>query len=44
MLSEMRGAILLFVTLLVFVIIIGMLALGTIMQPGRWSERPRFVS
>jgi hypothetical protein len=43
MISEVRGAILLFVTFLVFVIIIGLLALGTIMKPGRWSERPRFV-
>ena len=44
MLSEMRGAILLVVTLTVFVIIIGVLALGTVMKPNRWSERPRRVS
>jgi hypothetical protein len=43
MISEVRGAILLFVTFLVFVIIIGLLALGTIMKPQRWSERPRFA-
>jgi hypothetical protein len=44
MLSEMRGAILLVVTLMVFLIIIGILALGTVMKPGRWSERPRSIS
>jgi hypothetical protein len=43
MISEVRGAILLFVTFLVFVIIIGLLALGTIMKPRRWSERPQFA-
>jgi hypothetical protein len=43
MISELRGAILLLVTFIVFVIIIGVLALGTVMRPGRWSERPRVV-
>lgn len=43
MISELRGAILLLVALLFFLIILGMLALGTVMKPGRWSERPRLV-
>ncbi|HSA85264.1 MAG TPA: hypothetical protein VLE46_03715 [Nitrospira sp.] len=43
MMSELRGAVVLLVTLIVFVIIIGVLALGTVMRPGRWSERPRFI-
>lgn len=43
MISELRGAVVLLVTLIVFVIIIGVLALGTVMRPGRWSERPRFI-
>ena len=41
MFSELRGAILLLAALLFFLIIIGMLAVGTIMRPSRWSERPR---
>jgi hypothetical protein len=43
MISELRGAIVLFITFVVFLIIIGVLALGTVIKPGRWSERPRFV-
>jgi hypothetical protein len=43
MISEVRGAILLFVTFVVFVIIIGLLTLGTIMTPRPWSERSRFT-
>ena len=43
MMSELRGAIVLLVTFIVFLIIIGVLALGTVMRPGRWSERPRPV-
>ena len=43
MMSELRGAVVLLVSLIVFVIIIGVLALGTVMRPGRWSERPRFI-
>ena len=39
MISELRGAIVLLVTFIVFLIIIGVLALGTVMKPGRWSER-----
>jgi len=41
MISELRGAILLLVALLFFLIILGMLAVGTIMRPSRWCERPR---
>jgi hypothetical protein len=43
MMNELRGAVVLLVTLIVFVIIIAVLALGTVMRPGRWSERPRFI-
>jgi len=43
MISELRGAVLLFVAFVFFLIIIGMLALGAVMKAGRWSERPRFV-
>jgi len=44
MINELRGAIMLLVTFIVFLIIIGVLALGTVMKPSRWSERPRLVS
>ena len=43
MFSELRGAIVLLVAFIFFLIILGILALGTVMKPGRWSERPRFV-
>jgi len=39
MLSELRGAFFLFVSAVFFLIIIGVLALGMVMRPGRWSER-----
>ena len=42
MMSEMRGAILLLVALIFFLLVIGVLVLGTLMNPDRWSERPRF--
>ena len=41
MISQLRGAILLLAALLFFLVIIGMLAVGTIMRPTRWSERER---
>jgi hypothetical protein len=44
MLAEMRGAFFLFVSLVFFLIIIGLLALGTVMRPSRWSERTRPAS
>lgn len=44
MLAEMRGAFFLFVSLVFFLIIIGVFALGTPMRPVRWSERPRLRS
>lgn len=43
MIGELRGAFLLLLALIFFLIIIGVLALGTVMKPGRWSERPRPV-
>jgi hypothetical protein len=44
MLAEMRGAFFLFVSFVFFMVIIGLLALGTAMRPIRWSERPRPAS
>jgi hypothetical protein len=42
--GELRGAVLLFVAFIFFLIIIGMLVLGSVMRPGRWSERPRVAA
>ena len=42
--GELRGAFLLFVAFVLFLIIIGMLVLGSVMRPGRWSERPRVAA
>jgi hypothetical protein len=42
--GELRGAVLLFVAFVFFLIIIGMLVLGSVMRPGRWSERPRVAA
>ena len=45
MVSELRGALVLFVAFLFFLIIIGVVVLaGSIMRPGRWSERPRLAA
>lgn len=44
MLAEMRGAFFLFVSLVFFLIIIGLLALGTVMSPVRWNERSKPAS
>ena len=44
MFTEMRGAFFLFVSLGLFIAILGMLALGMVMKPGRWIERLRHVS
>ena len=44
MVSELRGAFVLFVALMFFLIIIGVLVLGSVMRPGRWSERPRVAA
>ena len=44
MLTEMRGAFFLFLSFVFFLMIIGLLALGTVMSPLRWSERPKPVS
>jgi hypothetical protein len=44
MVSELRGAALLFVAFVFFLIIIGVLVLGSVMRPGRWSERPRVAA
>jgi hypothetical protein len=41
MLPNLRGAFLLMVTLVLFAGIIAVVAMGTVMRPGRWSDRPR---
>ncbi|WP_173047110.1 hypothetical protein [Nitrospira sp. KM1] len=41
MIAGVRGAFFLMVAFLFFVLIISMFALGTVMRPGRWIERPR---
>lgn len=43
MITELRGLFLLLTVFIFFLIVIGILALGTIMQSGRWSERPRLA-
>jgi hypothetical protein len=40
MIAELRGAFFLLLSLALFLIIIWALALGTMMRPLRWSERP----
>lgn len=44
MLTEMRGACFLFLSLTLFMVIIGVLALGMIMRPVRWIDRLRQAS
>jgi hypothetical protein len=44
MLTELRGGLFLVMSLVFFLFIIAVLTLGTIMRPGRWSERPKSVS
>lgn len=44
MVSELRGGALLFGAFVFFLIIIGVLVLGSVMRPGRWSERPRVAA
>ncbi len=39
MMAELRGLVLLVAALLFFVLILALLALGSIMPPRRWSER-----
>ena len=43
MIGEVRGAFVLLAAFLFFLIIVGMLALGAAMRPGRWGERARLV-
>ena len=44
MTGQLRAALFLLVAFIFFLIIIGVLTLGTLMKPGRWSDRPRLVS
>lgn len=41
MLPNLRGAFFLLVSLMFFACIIAVVAMGTVMRPGRWSDRPR---
>jgi hypothetical protein len=43
MIGEVRGAFVLLAAFIFFLMIIGVLVLGTVLRPGRWSERPRLV-
>ena len=43
MISEIRGAFFLAVSFVFFLMIIGVLVLGMVMRPVRWSERPRIA-
>jgi hypothetical protein len=44
MLTEIRGMIFLFLSLAFFLTIVGLLTVGAVMRPVRWSERPRHAS
>jgi hypothetical protein len=44
MASELRGALLLLAAFLFFILIIGVLVVGSVMRPRRWSERPRLAA
>jgi hypothetical protein len=44
MIAELRSAFFLIVSLAFFLIIIGLFVLGSLMRPGRWSDRPRQAS
>ena len=43
MIAEVRGAFTLAAVLAFFFIVIAVLALGALMKPGRWIERPRIA-
>ena len=44
MLTEMRAAFFLFLSLVLFLIIVGVGAMGMVMRPGRWIDRLRKAS
>jgi hypothetical protein len=44
MLSEFKAACVLLTSFLFFLLILGLLALGSVMRPNRWSERTRPAS
>lgn len=41
MITNLRGAFFVMLSLAFFMVIIGVLALGMVMRPSRWNERPR---
>lgn len=44
MLPNLRGAFFLLVSLVLFASIIAVVAMGAVMKPGRWCERPRLLT
>jgi hypothetical protein len=44
MVTELRATFFLAVSFVFFLIILGVLGLSTIMNPGRWNQRPRSES
>jgi hypothetical protein len=44
MTDEVRAVFFLVASLVFFLFIVGILALGAVLKPGRWSERPRVAS
>jgi hypothetical protein len=44
MINELRGTFFLFAAFIFFLLIIGMLVLGSVMRPRRWSERTRIAA
>ncbi len=43
MMAELRSALVLLIAVLFFLLIVGVLAIGSIMRPARWSERARIA-
>ena len=43
MMDEVRATFFLVVSLVFFLLIIGVLAVGAMMRPRRWSDRPRLI-
>jgi hypothetical protein len=44
MINDLRGTFFLFVAFICFLFIIGVLVLGSLMRPRRWSERQRVAA
>jgi hypothetical protein len=44
MIAGLKSGLLLVLSLVLFTFIVGVLAIGTVMNPGRWSDRPRHAA